>query len=192
MVEINLLPWREKAHIQRQWAFMRTLLISCLLCAAVLACWFGYNLDSINLQKQRNHYLRTQLKQVGDVLQEIDRLEKLQQDLAARIQVVNNLQSSRPLSVRLLDELVKVSPPGVQLTQMAQSGNSITLLGRAESNARVSALMRNIEASIWLGQPELGVIEQKSRPAQQPGSGIRDFSLGMQLGMPLVPREIQQ
>lgn len=188
MANINLLPWREKVRAQRHRAFMSMLLIVSVFVVALIGYWYWYNLELIAYQKQRNHLLRTELKQVSQELQEIKRLEKMQQDLVARMQVVNNLQSSRPLSVRLFDELVDVLPEGVQITELTQTGNLITLAGRAESNARISALMRAIEISDWLEKPELLVIEQNKRSTE---SGINNFSLSMQQ-VGLLPQKVAQ
>lgn len=180
MTNINLLPWREEAREQRKRDFVITLFVCLLLLAAGLSVWYWYHIDLIAYQKQRNNFLRTELKQVNQALQEIKHLEKMQQALVERMQVVSDLQFKRPLSVHLLDELVNALPEGIQLTELVQEDNSITLTGRAESNARVSSLMRNIASSEWLIQPELLVIEQKNRSK----TGINDFSLSMQLAAP--------
>lgn len=189
MANINLLPWREQARTQRHRAFITKLLTVSLLFTTLLGYWYWYHLDLIHYQKQRNAFLLTELQQISQELQTIQQLEKAQQDLIARMQIVNHLQSSRTLSVRLLDTLVNMLPEGIQLTELAQSGNIITLTGHAESNARISTLMRRIESSDWLEKPELLVIEQgKQGPSN---TGINDFRLSMQQ-VGISPKEDEQ
>ena len=85
----------------------------------------------------------------------------MRSQLISRMRVIQDLQSSRPQIVHLFDEMVETLPDGIHLVQMTQSGSGVNVIGRAQSNARVSAYMRNIERSPWLAQPKLGLIESQ-------------------------------
>lgn len=187
MTHINLLPWREKAHAQRQRRFIARLLAGLMISLLAIGYWYWHQQMMISQQTQRNDYLIREIERLSPAMHEIDALEEKRQSLMRRMQVINNLQARRAQSVRLFDELVNVLPEGVQLTGLTQSDAAINLTGRAESNTRVSTLMRNIESSAWLAQPELRVIEQKKRLDNQPDTGIRHFSLNMQQILPPEP-----
>ncbi len=179
MANINLLPWREKLRAQRKREFGMAVLLSVLVTGAGLFFWHRYNEGLIEYQEQRNNYLRQEIARVNQQIKEIRDLEKTRKQLIARMKVVASLQSQRPLVVHLFDELVTTLPDGVYLDSVVQRGKTITVQGKAESNARISAYMRNIEASPWLDKPVLRVIQQKG--GQQ---GAAEFSLTMQQVVP--------
>ncbi|MBW3566348.1 MAG: PilN domain-containing protein, partial [Proteobacteria bacterium] len=126
---------------------------------------FAANLHVSNLvqhQEARNQYLLNEIQVVDRKIAEIKELQSTKQSLIARMQVIERLQKSRPQIVHLFDELVRTLPNGVHLTSVAQKGTTIEIKGMAESSARVSAYMRNVENSAWLKDPKLGRIETKS------------------------------
>ncbi|MEA1049346.1 PilN domain-containing protein [Lamprobacter modestohalophilus] len=173
MARINLLPWREQERRRRQ----RDLVLiavaalgSMLLIGVLLKVQFDAMIDA---QRARNLYLEGQITVLNRRIREIDELEKKKADLLARMGVIQELQESRPEIVHLLDRLVDAVPVGVFLTRLQQEGARITIEGRAQSNARVSALMRNIESSAWIGKPELLLIENKD----ETGTGFSHFRL---------------
>lgn len=174
MANINLLPWRENLRARRQKEFGAMMLVGILLTATVLAAWHFYNESLIDQQKRRNAYLEQRIAEVAKQIKEIKSLERTRKQLIDRMKVVSNLQSSRPQVVHLFDELVTSLPEGVHLTKVTQAGGAVAVLGRAQSNARVSAYMRAIEASPWLAKPSLKIIEQKG-DEDSPNT----FSLGM-------------
>lgn len=184
MATINLLPWRKQRRAKRQREFIKWLLIWLCLSLAIAVYWYWYQLGLIEHQKQRNHYLQQQLNLVSVDIGKINQLEKQQQSLVARMQVVNNLQTHRPQVVHLFDELVSTLPKGVQLTELSQAENTITVSGRAESNTRISDFMRQIESSLWLTNPVLQVVEQKPSRGSSSITGIHHFSLSMQQVLP--------
>jgi len=162
MPRINLLPWREERRRERQQSFIALLVTIILLGGAVV---FVANLHASHLvrtQESRNQYLRNEIELVDRKIQEIKELQSTKQALIARMQVIERLQKSRPQIVHLFDELVRTLPNGVHLSTVAQTGNTIEIKGIAESSARVSAYMRNIENSPWLKDPRLGRIETKA------------------------------
>jgi type IV pilus assembly protein PilN len=122
----------------------------------------SYYAEQISNQQGRNQFLKSEIGKLDKEIAEINKLKDEIQALLARKQIIETLQADRAQTVHLLDELVKQMPEGVFLKSIAQKGMRIQLVGYSQSNARVSTLMRNIESSRWLGDPEL--IEVKSAP----------------------------
>jgi len=173
MARINLLPCRENLRAQHKREFGVMMLVGILLALAGMGYWHWYNLGLIDFQKKRNQYLEAEIAEVEKEIREIEALERTRRQLVARMNVVAELQSSRPLIVHLFDELVTTLPDGVFLTEVVQSNNGVSVLGGAQSNARVSAYMRAVEASPWLTSPRLRSIQQDKN------EGGNDFSMGM-------------
>jgi type IV pilus assembly protein PilN len=136
--------------------------------------------DRISGQQARNQYLKTEIAALDRQIKEIDEIEKTKADLLARMEIIQRLQKSRPEIVRLFDELVTAMPEGVYLTKLEQSERTVTLEGRAQSNARVSAFMRRIEGSQSIGQPRLMLIENKDKT----GTGLSHFRLSFNQSSP--------
>ena len=152
---INLLPHRaeRRARAKKHFALVSGL-AGALGLVIVLAVHITYA-DLISNQEGRNQFLKSEIGKLDKEIAEIDKLKDEIQALLARKQIIETLQADRAQTVHLLDELVKQMPEGVFLKSIAQKGMRVQLLGYAQSNARVSTLMRNIEASRWLGDPEL-------------------------------------
>ncbi len=173
MARINLLPWREAARKKRQQEFGLMVLGGALLTGlAVLGIHMQFQ-SMIQAQNQRNEYLKNEIKIVEQQIREIEELDKTKQNLLARMNVIQELQSSRPQIVHLFDEVVGILPDGVYLTDLTQNGNNVAFKGQAQSNARVSAMMRNIADSEWLNSPKLDFIESKEKT----GTGYSHFRL---------------
>jgi len=173
MARINLLPWRENLRKKRQRDFGIATFIAVLLTAASCAGVFFY-IDSLEkFQKRRNALLKQEIKAMDMKISEIAGLEKTKANLIARMNVIQELQISRPQVVHLFDQVVTTIPDGTFLTKLSQKGQRLTLSGRAQSNARVSAYMRNIEDSDWLNRATLQVITNKNIS----GSGLSEFTL---------------
>jgi type IV pilus assembly protein PilN len=173
MARINLLPWREaeRKHRQRDLAAITAASVAATVLIGVTV---HLQLDHlISLQQERNRFLEQQISMVDRKIGEIRKLEQTKANLLARMDVIQRLQQSRPEIVHLFDELVKTIPDGVYLTKESQHGKTIVVEGRAQSNARVSAFMRNIDASTWLGNAHLLLIQQKDKTA----SGLSEFRL---------------
>ena len=159
MPRINLLPWREERRREQRRDYLT--LLGLTAGAAVLA-WVlihAVYASRIEYQQGRNAYLTEQIGRLDRQIKEIQALEQERARLIARMKAIESLQASRPVVVHLFDELVTTLPEGVYLTEVRQQGAVITLHGVAESNARVSNFMRNIEDSKWLRNPRLEVIE---------------------------------
>lgn len=169
MARINLLPWRAERRKQRQrefYAMLGMAAIGGLLLS--LAIWFYYDLQ-VSGQSDRNAYLQTEINKVKEQNKEIDRLDEQKNRLLARKQVIEQLQAKRSQMVHLFDALVRTIPDGVVLTALQQEGDVLTLEGRTQSNARVSAYMRNLEVSGWMTNPELSIIEARAPDKDKEG-----------------------
>lgn len=155
MIRINLLPHREaKRRERRQDFYIRAVLVSIFACVFVGLGFFvisGY----ISNQEDKNTFLRQEIATLDKQIEQIKRLKEQTQALLARKQIIESLQRDRAEAVRLLSEVARQMPEGVYLRSLKQEGQRISLSGYAQSNARVSNLMRNIEASPWLESPQL-------------------------------------
>jgi type IV pilus assembly protein PilN len=173
MARINLLPWREAERKKRQQEFGLMVLAGVLLTGlAILAIHMQFE-SMVTAQNQRNTFLKQEIAVVERQIREIKELDKTKQNLLARMNVIQELQSSRPQIVHLFDEVVSVLPDGLYLTTITQKGNSVAFAGQAQSNARVSSMMRNIDDSEWLNMPSLDFIESKEKT----GTGYSHFQL---------------
>jgi type IV pilus assembly protein PilN len=173
MIRINLLPHREeKRKAKRQQFYALIGLISVL---AGLIVFVGYSLISgwVAAQEEKNAFLKKEIAVLDKQIDQIKELKEKTQALLARKQIIESLQRDRAEAVRLLNELAKQTPEGIYLRSVKQDGQKIALGGYAQSNTRVSALMRNIEASPWLEKPQL--IEIKS--ASLANRRVYEFSL---------------
>ena len=169
MASINLLNWREEKRNQQVKDFYTMLVGAGVLgVAAVMAVQWQLN-SMIDYQESRNDYLKTEITKVEKAIAEIRELEKKKTDLLARMTVIQQLQSNRSDSVHMLDDMVKTVPEGVHLTKFAQKKDVLTFDGIAQSNARVSAYMRNIEHTEWLKDPSLKVIQTKKKGKENLG-----------------------
>ncbi len=176
MARINLLPWREENRKRRRRQLAST---TALALVATLLVGVGLHLHIaglISTQQQRNQYLNTEIAKLDRRIKKIKELEETKANLLARMTVIEELQQSRPEVVHLVEELVATIPEGVFLTRVGQDGRKVVVEGQAQSNARVSSFMRNIQASEWIGDPRLLLIENKDKT----GTGLSHFQLSFQ------------
>lgn len=163
MARINLLPWREEARKERKKRFITvTGLSAALMCMLVLAAYVHYE-QRIAQQNARNQTLEKEIKDIEDRIQKVETLEQEKAGLLARMKVIEQLQTRRPLVVHLFDELSKSLPDGVYLTSVKQTGAEVVLQGVAQSNARISNFMRTMEASPFLENPRLEVVQADAK-----------------------------
>jgi type IV pilus assembly protein PilN len=162
MPRINLLPWREEQRKERKLAFFVAL--GAAAAAAVVATFGAYLLfgSMISGQQNRNTLLGEEIKTLDKQIEEINNLESAKQKFIARMEIIEKLQRSRPEVVHLFDEVVRTVPEGVYLTGLKQTEKRLKFDGIAQSSTRVSAFMRNIDASEWLKNPDLELIETKT------------------------------
>ena len=178
MSQINLLPWREELRKRRQKDFFITALVAVVLMLAVVGGIHMHFQERINFQQSRNAFLKKEIKQLDVRIKEIRNLKKQRARLLARTEKIQQLQSGRPEIVHLVDELVKTLPEGVYYTRVAQKGRNLSLTGVAQSNARVSSLMRRLDASEWLENPKLLQIVAKGKGKE---TGFRNSSFSLRV-----------
>jgi type IV pilus assembly protein PilN len=159
MPRINLLPWREGQRKERKLAFLVALGVAAL--AAGVTSFAAYLLygSMIESQERRNQQLRTEIKTLDKQIEEINNLETDKQRFIARMGIIEKLQRSRPEIVHVFEEIVRTLPEGVYLTGVKQNDRKLRFEGVAQSSTRVSSFMRNIDASQWLRNPELEVVQ---------------------------------
>ena len=155
MIRINLLPHREEKRKARRQQFYSLLGMVTVLGAMIVFLVYTVISGYVSTQESKNEFLKQKIAVLDKEIEQIKRLKEQTQALLARKQVIESLQRDRAEAVRLLSELVKQMPEGVYIRSLRQEGVKISLGGYAQSNARVSTLMRNIEASPWLENPRL-------------------------------------
>jgi len=173
MAQINLLPWREELRKQRRTEYLTLLGIFAVIALLVWGAVHWHFNERIDYQKSRNAFLQAEITKLDKKIKEIQELEKEKERLLARMKAIETLQTSRPIIVHIFDELVDSLPEGVYLKEISQTGSKIVIKGVAQSNARVSNYMRNVEKSDWLKNPTLDIIQT----ATEDGRRIANFTL---------------
>lgn len=190
MIRINLLPHREEKRKQRKAAFVRMLVLSALAGGAVVLAGSGFLAAQIANQTQRNEFIKAENAKLDAQIKEIATLKQEIEALKARQQAVEDLQSDRNQPVYLMDELVKQVPEGIYLRSFKQEGQRVALNGYAQSNERVSELLRNLgNNSPWLERPDL--IEIRATSAGQGRDAKRVFEFTVNVGIKR-PRDKEQ
>ncbi len=159
MATINLLPWREELRKEQTNQFLVMMGIAVALTIAIIVVIHINMARLIDHQNSRNKILDDEIKRLNIELTKIKGLEETKAKLLSHMEIIQSLQQKRPQIVHLFDEVVRTIPEGLHITELKQSGNTITIQGIAESNGRVSAYMRNIDNSDWMTKPRLQVIE---------------------------------
>ncbi|MGE5386255.1 MAG: PilN domain-containing protein [Betaproteobacteria bacterium] len=155
MIRINLLPYREEARKARRKQFFSLVGMVAVLGGLVVLLVYTAIEGAISRQDGRNDFLKKEIVALDKQIEEIKRLKEQTSALLARKQIIESLQRDRSETVYLLSEMVKQVPEGIYLKSLKQEGARINLIGYAQSNARVSSFMRNIENSQWLEAPQL-------------------------------------
>jgi type IV pilus assembly protein PilN len=177
MNRINLLPHREERRKRARQHFFVLAGGTAIIGVLVVVAMHGFYAARIETQVDRNRFLKSEIVKLDKDIAEIKKLRDEIQALLARKQIIETLQADRAQTVHLLDELVRQMPEGVYLKSVSQKGLRVNLQGYAQSNARVSTLMRNIEASPWLEAPQL--IEVKAANVDK--KRVSEFNLNLQL-----------
>jgi type IV pilus assembly protein PilN len=182
MARINLLPWREEKRRDRQRQFMMRLLITFILgVVLVFIVGFGYDQKSKH-QQFRNDLIKNEILLLEARITRIDELERTRARLISRKQVIERLQASRSMTVELLDNLAKSIPVGVTLTSLRQQGSTLALIGSSQSNARVSAYLRELEENYLFLNPQLDYVRLAAQPAS--ATELYQFSIKVILRSP--------
>jgi len=168
MPRINLLPWREEHRQKRQRDFLIALGAGFVAAIATIALINLMYSNMIDHQRERNQIIQIEIAKLQQAITEIDGLERQKERLLARMEIIEQLQRSRPEIVHLFDEIVRRLPEGVYLTGMRQTGATVEIKGVAQSSTRVSALMRLMDASDWMSDPDVVKVETTEvGPARQ-------------------------
>ncbi|MEJ2795078.1 PilN domain-containing protein [Iodobacter sp. LRB] len=173
MIRINLLPHREQKRVARQNRYFVLLGMACLAAVAVIVTGYLFYSARIETQNQRNQFLTDENTKLDREISEIEKLKAEKQSLLDRKKIVERLQSGRSETVLAMDQLVRQTPEGIYLKEVKAVNDQVTLIGYAQSNARVSTLMRNLNDSDIFEQPVL--IEVKA--AQVGNQKLSEFML---------------
>jgi type IV pilus assembly protein PilN len=182
MPRINLIPWRESERKRKRQEF-GVGFAGALVLAALLAFVVRLQMQgAIDSQNRRNEYLKTEIAELDKQITEILALEEEKRRLKARIDVIEKLELSRPEIVHVFDELVRTIPDGIHLVSLKQNERKIELKGLAQSSTRVATYMRNLDASEWLADPALTILETMGA-----GDAGSDFTLNATQENPQLP-----
>lgn len=187
MPRINLVPWREAERKRKRQEF-GVGAVAAVLLAGVIAFAVNWQMQSaVDNQNERNQYLKDEIAKLDKQITEILDLEQQKQRLLARMQVIEQLERSRPEIVHVFDQLARTIPDGIHLTSLKQTDRRIQLKGLAQSSTRVASYMRNIDSSEWLGDPSLDILETKGS-----GDTGSDFTLNAVQENPQLPANPDQ
>ena len=159
MARINLLPWREERREERRKRFLLTLIG--VVVGSVGAVLIADQIISAAIERQmaRNDYISKQIAVVDERIKQISELKARRQQLVERMRIIQDLQGNRQISGRIFDQLARTLPDGVYFTDVKMAGKTLSISGAAESNNRVSELMRNLDASDWFDAPSLNEVK---------------------------------
>ncbi|MEA1082514.1 PilN domain-containing protein [Marinobacter qingdaonensis] len=180
MAKINLRPWREELRAEKQKQFVVMLLGAAIIAGGLVFLWKSDMDSRIAYQQSRNAYIETATKKLDEQIKEIESLKRKRDELLARMQVIQDLQGKRPVIVRVFDELVRTLPDGLFYTDLQKRGDQVNIVGMAESNSRISNLMRQFEESAWFANPNLSNVSA----ADNRRAGYSQFNLSVQQKTP--------
>ena len=192
MARINLLPWREQLREERKKQFI-SILVLIVLFAGLLVFLGDRNLNGkIDQQNARNDFLRKEISLLDGRIKEIEQLQARRTQLLDRMKIIQDLQGNRPIIVRVFDELARTLPDGVYFTSVNMKGSVIGIKGGAESNSRVSNLMRQMDASDWLTTPNLTAVKAVTQGALDQANVFEMSVRQTEPGAPAAEGEQQQ
>ena len=177
MAKINMLQWRDERRQQKQRDFVSSIGAVALMTCFLFSLSYLYIEGMQKHQERRHRLLQDEILVVDKKIIEIKNIEEKKNQLLTKIEIIHELQESRPQIVHLFDELAKITPEGIFLSKFIQTGKSLVFTGNTQSNARVSAYMRGIENSNWLESPVLQEIKGETKNGQK-----NNFSLAAKQG----------
>ena len=186
MILINLLPHREARRLARKRAFFAGLVASAMAGLGLVVFGLSALAQMTSVQEARNAFLRSEIKKLEGQIKDIATLRIEIEALKARQRAIEDLQTDRNVPVHLLNELVKHVPDGLYLKSVAQTGGGVVLSGFAQSNERVSELLRNTSQNgVWVEQPELIEIKSSAAgPSARDSSRVYEFSMRLKIRRP--------
>ena len=155
MARINLLPWREQLREERKQRFLVAMGGTLVIAVGLVFLGGPYLSGAVEQQEARNGFIKKEIAALDARIKEIKELKERRQQLIERMKIIQDLQGNRPIIGRIFDQLVRTLPDGVYFTELKRVDKNISIVGAAESNNRVSSLMRNLDASDWLTAPNL-------------------------------------
>lgn len=161
MARINLLPWRERLREERKREFISVMIGVLIIAGGLIFLVDRYFRSEINAQVARNEFVRAEIRLLDARVAQITQLQQQKQEIRARMNVIQDLQGSRPVIVRIFDELVKTLPQGVYYTRLNRVGEDVSIEGVAESYAQLTELMRRLDSSDWFADPDLRIIQAR-------------------------------
>ncbi|NKF21157.1 PilN domain-containing protein [Solimonas marina] len=167
---INLRDWRAERREQRKKKFAAMMGLAAFGAAAVVVVSMVVMNAAVDNQRTRNSRLQAEIREMDQKTKEIEDLQKVKDNLLARMKVIEDLQANRAATVHFFDEIVSTLPNGVNLTSLKEQGSSVTLDGIADSNGRISTYMKNLDASPWFADPRLVVIKSNDKDHQRKSS----------------------
>lgn len=177
MARINLLPWREWERERKKNEFLGNL-AGVLVLGAGIVFLSGWYIDSrVEAQEKRNNFMRGKISVLDQQIAEIKDLKSKREQLLARMRVIQELQGNRPLIVRVFDELVQTLSKGVHYTSLSMRDKVLAVAGTAESNNRISSLMRNLDGSEWFADPNLKRIQEDEKSTTYESDQVATFEL---------------
>ena len=190
MANINLLPWRERLRDERKREFLSTLVMVVLVSAGILFLVNTYITGEINAQLARNEFMQARLRVLDERVVGINELRQQKEDIRERMSVISDLQGTRPVIVRIFDELVRTLPEGVFYKTLNRVDNTISMQGSAESYSRITELLRALENSEWFQEVELDDIEATATDDENSQTEAFTFSLSLNLQLQAQQEEV--
>ena len=189
MAHINLLPWRERMREERKREFISIIAGVVVIAGGLLILVDRYFNAEINTQTARNEFVRTEISVLDERVTEINQLRQQKEDIRSRMTVINDLQGSRPVIVRIFDELVKTLPQGVYYESVARNGDSIAIDGIAESYSSFTDLLRSLDDSEWFKEIDPSDLSAAAT-GDNPLAEAFSFSLTLVLELPDQVEEV--
>jgi type IV pilus assembly protein PilN len=183
MAHINLLPWRERLREERKREFLTIVVGFVIIAGGLVFLVDRYFNREIDMQTARNDFLRGEIRVLDEQVAEINQLRQQKEDIRARMNVITDLQGTRPVIVRIFDELVRTLPDGVFYETVTRTENVIAVEGVAESYARITELMRRLDDSQWFTATDLSEFSVV-QSAESPMSASIAFSLTLNIELP--------
>lgn len=187
MAQINLLPWRETLREERKRKFLALMVVVLIASGSVVLAADRYMRGAIENQTARNEFMIAEIRVVDEQVAEISKLQQQKSEIQDRMTVIQNLQGSRPVIVRVFDELVKTLPDGVYFETVERNGDLMNIVGVAETYSQLTALMRKLDGSDWFTQPNLRIISAADDEEAFSDTAANRFNLSLTLATPEEP-----
>lgn len=177
MANVNLLPWREEAREKKKRDYLGTLALVFIVSSFIVYLAMSFIGMMQDEQSGRNAYLKSETQLLETQIQEIRTITKRRKDIERRTDIILDLQQARNLPTHVLDELVRIVPPGIYLSNIEKKGNLLWIEGLSESNNHVTNMMRKVETSKWLDSSSMKEIVAKNNDNRQ----LQKFSISIKI-----------